>query len=132
MSDIKKNTVKKYIEELVGIINTGTEAEITNLKKIINLLFNNYNINGFYPVYDPSSSIGVSFVNPNKPEEIKTREDAEKIAAAIIELAAKLKAANKEVDLEDYVNRPDKISAAEIAAICQEAGMQAVRKNRYR
>lgn len=36
-----------------------------------------------------------------------------------------------EVDLEDYVNRPDKISAAEISAICQEAGMQAVRKNRY-
>jgi 26S proteasome regulatory subunit T3 len=36
-----------------------------------------------------------------------------------------------EVDLEDYVSRPDKISAAEIAAICQEAGMQAVRKNRY-
>ena len=38
---------------------------------------------------------------------------------------------NEEVDLEDYVNRPDKISAAEISAICQEAGMQAVRKNRY-
>lgn len=37
----------------------------------------------------------------------------------------------EEVDLEDYVSRPDKISAAEIAAICQEAGMQAVRKNRY-
>jgi len=36
-----------------------------------------------------------------------------------------------DVDLEDYVNRPDKISAAEISAICQEAGMQAVRKNRY-
>lgn len=36
-----------------------------------------------------------------------------------------------EVDLEDYVNRPDKISSAEISAICQEAGMQAVRKNRY-
>ncbi|CAI0540042.1 unnamed protein product [Linum tenue] len=36
-----------------------------------------------------------------------------------------------EVDLEDYVSRPDKISAAEIAAICQEAGMHAVRKNRY-
>eukprot|EP00186_Timspurckia_oligopyrenoides_P000467 CAMPEP_0182444208 /NCGR_PEP_ID=MMETSP1172-20130603/2736_1 /TAXON_ID=708627 /ORGANISM="Timspurckia oligopyrenoides, Strain CCMP3278" /LENGTH=402 /DNA_ID=CAMNT_0024639721 /DNA_START=92 /DNA_END=1300 /DNA_ORIENTATION=- len=36
-----------------------------------------------------------------------------------------------EVDLEDYVSRPDKISGAEIAAICQEAGMQAVRKNRY-
>lgn len=36
-----------------------------------------------------------------------------------------------EVDLEDFVSRPDKISGAEIAAICQEAGMQAVRKNRY-
>eukprot|EP00164_Ancoracysta_twista_P000788 GFYU01001036.1.p1 GENE.GFYU01001036.1~~GFYU01001036.1.p1 ORF type:complete len:403 (+),score=112.88 GFYU01001036.1:125-1333(+) len=36
-----------------------------------------------------------------------------------------------EVDLEDYVSRPDKISCAEIASICQEAGMQAVRKNRY-
>lgn len=36
-----------------------------------------------------------------------------------------------EVDLEDYVSRPDKISGAEIASICQEAGMQAVRKNRY-
>lgn len=29
------------------------------------------------------------------------------------------------------VNRPDKISNADISAICQEAGMQAVRKNRY-
>eukprot|EP01033_Poteriospumella_lacustris_P007971 gene7972-5736_t len=36
-----------------------------------------------------------------------------------------------DVDLEDYVNRPDKISAAEISSICQEAGMQAVRRNRY-
>merc|ERR1712066_1058850 len=36
-----------------------------------------------------------------------------------------------EVDLEDYVSRPEKISAAEIAAICQEAGLQAVRHNRY-
>eukprot|EP00955_Chlamydomonas_euryale_P076961 362824-Chlamydomonas_euryale.AAC.10 len=36
-----------------------------------------------------------------------------------------------EVDLEDYVSRPDKVSAAEIRAICQEAGMHAVRKNRY-
>ncbi|PWA38181.1 26S proteasome regulatory subunit 6B [Artemisia annua] len=36
-----------------------------------------------------------------------------------------------EVDLEDYVSRPDKISAAEISAICQEAGMHAVRKNIY-
>jgi 26S proteasome regulatory subunit T3 len=38
---------------------------------------------------------------------------------------------SEEVDLEDYVSRPDKISSADIAAICQEAGMQAVRKNRY-
>lgn len=37
----------------------------------------------------------------------------------------------EEVDLEDYVNRPDKISSAEISSICQEAGMQAVRRNRY-
>eukprot|EP00963_Diacronema_lutheri_P009894 scaffold938_cov334-Pavlova_lutheri.AAC.14 len=36
-----------------------------------------------------------------------------------------------EVDLEDYVSRSDKITAADIAAICQEAGLQAVRKNRY-
>lgn len=36
-----------------------------------------------------------------------------------------------EVDLEDYVARPDKVSCADIAAICQEAGMLAVRKNRY-
>ncbi len=38
---------------------------------------------------------------------------------------------SEDVDLEDYVSRPDKISGAEIAAITQEAGMQAVRKNRY-
>ena len=36
-----------------------------------------------------------------------------------------------EVDLEDYVARPDKITGADINAICQEAGMQAVRENRY-
>jgi 26S proteasome regulatory subunit T3 len=29
------------------------------------------------------------------------------------------------------VNRPDKISSAEIAAICSEAGLHAVRANRY-
>lgn len=37
----------------------------------------------------------------------------------------------EDVELEEFVSRPDKISGAEIAAICQEAGMQAVRKNRY-
>ena len=31
----------------------------------------------------------------------------------------------------DYVARPDRISGADINAICQEAGMQAVRENRY-
>lgn len=36
-----------------------------------------------------------------------------------------------ELDLEDFVSRPGKVSAADIAAICQEAGMQAIRKNRY-
>ena len=36
-----------------------------------------------------------------------------------------------EVDLEDFVARPDKITGADIRAICQEAGMLAVRKNRY-
>lgn len=36
-----------------------------------------------------------------------------------------------DVDLENYVSRPEKISAADINAVCQEAGMQAVRKNRY-
>ncbi|CAN0239574.1 unnamed protein product [Pylaiella littoralis] len=38
---------------------------------------------------------------------------------------------SEEVDLEDYVNRPEKISAADISAIAQEAGLQAVRENRY-
>ncbi|KAI0093883.1 26S proteasome subunit P45 [Irpex rosettiformis] len=36
-----------------------------------------------------------------------------------------------DVDLEDYVSRPDRLSSAEIAAIVQAAGLQAVRKNRY-
>ena len=38
---------------------------------------------------------------------------------------------HEEVDLEDFVNRPEKISSADLSSICQEAGMQAVRKNRY-
>jgi len=36
-----------------------------------------------------------------------------------------------DVDLESFVQRPEKLSAAEIAAICQEAGLHAVRANRY-
>lgn len=38
---------------------------------------------------------------------------------------------SEDVDLEHYVSRPDQISAADISSICQEAGMKAVRKNRY-
>lgn len=38
---------------------------------------------------------------------------------------------HEEVDLEDFVQRPEKLSAAEIAAVCQEAGLLAVRANRY-
>ena len=36
-----------------------------------------------------------------------------------------------DVDLESLVTRSEKISSADVQAICQEAGMQAVRKNRY-
>jgi len=38
---------------------------------------------------------------------------------------------SEEVDLEEFVSRPDSLSAAEITSICQEAGMMAVRNNRY-
>mgnify|MGYP000770381064 CR=1 FL=1 len=38
---------------------------------------------------------------------------------------------SEEVDLESFVNRPQKISCADIASICQEAGLQAIRRNRY-
>ncbi|CAL4169359.1 unnamed protein product, partial [Meganyctiphanes norvegica] len=38
---------------------------------------------------------------------------------------------SEDVDLEDYIARPDRISGADINAICQEAGMHAVRENRY-
>jgi 26S proteasome regulatory subunit T3 len=36
-----------------------------------------------------------------------------------------------EVDLEDYVTRPEKLTGADINCVCQEAGILAVRKNRY-
>merc|ERR1711915_796901 len=36
-----------------------------------------------------------------------------------------------ELDLEDYVNRTEKISNADITSVCAEAGLQAVRENRY-
>jgi 26S proteasome regulatory subunit T3 len=36
-----------------------------------------------------------------------------------------------ELDLEDYVNRSEKVSCADVSAICAESGLQAVRENRY-
>lgn len=36
-----------------------------------------------------------------------------------------------DVDLEDFVNRPDELSGSMIAAMCAEAGLLAVRANRY-
>ncbi|XP_029654722.1 26S proteasome regulatory subunit 6B-like [Octopus sinensis] len=38
---------------------------------------------------------------------------------------------SSDLDLEEFVARSDKISGADINCICQEAGMQAVRENRY-
>ncbi|GIQ84787.1 hypothetical protein KIPB_006347 [Kipferlia bialata] len=36
-----------------------------------------------------------------------------------------------DVDLEEFVSRPDKLTGADISSIALEAGMQAVRNNRY-
>jgi len=38
---------------------------------------------------------------------------------------------HESIDLEEFVARPEKLSAAEITAVCQEAGLHAVRANRY-
>lgn len=38
---------------------------------------------------------------------------------------------SEEVDIEYFVAKQEKLSGAVIAAICQEAGIQAIRKNRY-
>mmetsp|Transcript_40967 Transcript_40967/g.63946 ORF Transcript_40967/g.63946 Transcript_40967/m.63946 type:complete len:387 (+) Transcript_40967:2376-3536(+) len=38
---------------------------------------------------------------------------------------------SKDIDLEVFINKPHKLTGAVIAAICQEAGMQAIRKGRY-
>ncbi|OUC40593.1 26S proteasome subunit P45 family protein [Trichinella nativa] len=38
---------------------------------------------------------------------------------------------HEDVELEDLISRPDKVSGADINSICQEAGMLAVRENRY-
>ena len=38
---------------------------------------------------------------------------------------------SEDVDLEDFINRPEKVSAADINSIAAEAGLLAVRANRY-
>lgn len=38
---------------------------------------------------------------------------------------------SEDVDIETYVNRPDKLSCADLNSICQEAGMLAIRNGRY-
>ena len=38
---------------------------------------------------------------------------------------------NEDVDIEYFVVKQEKLSGAVIAAICQEAGIQAIRRNRY-
>jgi 26S proteasome regulatory subunit T3 len=45
-------------------------------------------------------------------------------------IAAKMNLGD-DVNLEIFINKPDKITGAMISAICQEAGLQAIRKNRY-
>lgn len=49
----------------------------------------------------------------------------------VFQAATSLMNLSDELDLEDYVNRSEKVSAADISSICAEAGLQAVRENRY-
>jgi 26S proteasome regulatory subunit T3 len=49
----------------------------------------------------------------------------------VFQAATSLMNLSDDLDLEDYVNRSEKVSAADISAICAEAGLQAVRENRY-
>eukprot|EP01062_Namystynia_karyoxenos_P007661 TRINITY_DN12689_c0_g3_i1.p1 TRINITY_DN12689_c0_g3~~TRINITY_DN12689_c0_g3_i1.p1 ORF type:complete len:409 (+),score=182.26 TRINITY_DN12689_c0_g3_i1:132-1358(+) len=62
----------------------------------------------------------IEFPNPDR----RTKRLIFQVCTAKMSLA-------EEVDLEEFVTRPDKISGAAVHAVCQEAGMQAVRKNRY-
>merc|ERR1711879_72152 len=45
-------------------------------------------------------------------------------------VTSKMNLAN-DVDLEEFISRPNKLSNADITSICQAAGMIAVRHNRY-
>eukprot|EP00977_Amphora_coffeiformis_P028838 scaffold37458_cov176-Amphora_coffeaeformis.AAC.1 len=49
----------------------------------------------------------------------------------VFQAATSLMNLSDDMDLEDYVNRSEKVSSADISAICAEAGLQAVRENRY-
>ena len=49
----------------------------------------------------------------------------------VFQAAASKMNLSDELDLEDYVNRNEKVSCADVASICAEAGLQAVRENRY-
>ena len=49
----------------------------------------------------------------------------------VFQAATHLMNLGDELELEDYVNRSEKISHADISSICAEAGLQAVRENRY-
>ncbi|CAO1630612.1 unnamed protein product [Parajaminaea phylloscopi] len=62
----------------------------------------------------------IEFPNPSRREK-----------RLIFQTIAGKMSLSPEVDLEDYVARPEKLSSADIASICQAAGLQAVRKNRY-
>lgn len=62
----------------------------------------------------------IEFPNPSRREK-----------RLIFQTIAGKMSLSPEVDLEDYVSRPEKLSSADIASICQAAGLQAVRKNRY-
>ena len=37
----------------------------------------------------------------------------------------------EDIDLEKFINRPEKISVVDVASISQEAGLLAIRKSRY-
>ena len=79
MSDIKLNTVQKYIIELSDIINTPKQEIVGKHKKIINLLLKNYGIEKFIPIYNPPDKI--NFIHPKSPDKIKLREE---VAAVIV------------------------------------------------
>jgi len=49
----------------------------------------------------------------------------------VFQAATSLMNLSDDMDLEDYVNRSEKVSSADISSICAEAGLQAVRENRY-